>query len=337
MLSLATKTDRTLFFDFLPIDLGTIRGMKTKIQLYTVPGQVFYDTTRKLVLKGADGVVFVADSQSAMADANLDSFENLITNLKEQNFNLEELPHMIQYNKRDMKNIMSIEECEAKLNRFNAPYQEACALKGEGVFETLKGISKLVLQNLGKKYGMDEDSKPASSARSKGTVKSGSKPPDLPSTAPPPAAKPPSTAKPTPSAAKPSSASVPESSPNQPVTARSGPDGTRTEPNEPLHPKAPSREAAPVSRPVPPTATRKRGLEPISSLGTSEVVETDRDSSLEVSELNDMAEIADMASKSTEQDVPVQPDPIEVPIAINLPKGLGGTPLRIVLNITFSD
>jgi hypothetical protein len=106
MLSLATKTDRTLFFDFLPIDLGTIRGMKTKIQLYTVPGQVFYDTTRKLVLKGADGVVFVADSQKAMADANLDSFENLITNLGEQNIKLDSMPHVIQFNKRDMKNIM---------------------------------------------------------------------------------------------------------------------------------------------------------------------------------------------------------------------------------------
>ncbi|PIE03568.1 MAG: hypothetical protein CSA81_01490 [Acidobacteria bacterium] len=157
MLSLATKTDRTLFFDFLPIDLGNIRGMKTKIQLYTVPGQVFYDTTRKLVLKGADGVVFVADSQAPMVDANIDSFDNLITNLREQNQELENLPHVIQLNKRDMKNILSVEEMNEKVNRFNAPSFEAIATEGEGVFETLKGISKLVLKHLTQKYGLEPE------------------------------------------------------------------------------------------------------------------------------------------------------------------------------------
>ena len=157
MLSLATKTDRTLFFDFLPIDLGTIRGMKTKIQLYTVPGQVFYDTTRKLVLKGADGVVFVADSQRAMVDANLDSFENLIVNLKEQNLDIKSMPYVIQFNKRDMKNVVPVEELNQRLNKEGVPHFEAVAPKGEGVFETLKGISKLVLKNLGKKYGLEED------------------------------------------------------------------------------------------------------------------------------------------------------------------------------------
>lgn len=157
MLSLATKTDRTLFFDFLPIDLGNIRGMKTKIQLYTVPGQVFYDTTRKLVLKGADGVVFVADSQAPMLDANIDSFDNLITNLREQNQELENLPHVIQFNKRDMKNILSPEVMDEKINRFNAPYFEAVAPDGIGVFETLKGISKLVLKHLTQKYGLEPE------------------------------------------------------------------------------------------------------------------------------------------------------------------------------------
>lgn len=159
MLSLATKTDRTLFFDFLPIDLGSIRGMKTKIQLYTVPGQVFYDTTRKLVLKGADGVVFVADSQSVMLDANIDSFENLITNLREQNLDIENMPHVIQYNKRDMKNIMDVEDLEKEVNKYGMPYFEAVAPEGVGVFETLKGISKLVLNSLSKKYGLEEEKK----------------------------------------------------------------------------------------------------------------------------------------------------------------------------------
>jgi hypothetical protein len=173
MLSLATKTDRTLFFDFLPIDLGHIRGMKTKIQLYTVPGQVFYDTTRKLVLKGADGVVFVADSQGPMLEANIGSFENLITNLKEQNQKLEDMPHVIQYNKRDMKNVLSVEELNEKLNRFDAPFFEAVAPQGMGVFETLKGISGLVLKHLNRKYGLNPD-------RQKSSAMPASPPPQAP-------------------------------------------------------------------------------------------------------------------------------------------------------------
>ena len=152
MLSLATKTDRTLFFDFLPLDLGTIRGMKTRIQLYTVPGQVFYNETRKLVLKGADGIVFVADSQEQMMGANVESFRNLEENLKAHGMNLAELPHVIQFNKRDLPRLASIEEMNAAINRHNAPFYESVATTGIGVQDTLKAITKLVLLYLTKKY-----------------------------------------------------------------------------------------------------------------------------------------------------------------------------------------
>jgi len=153
MLSLATQTDRTLFFDFLPIELGTIRGMKTRIQLYTVPGQVFYDATRKLVLRGADAVVFVADSQAQALDGNRESFQNLIDNLKEQGSELEKLPHVIQFNKRDTPNALPIDVLDREINRFKAPTFEACATKGQGVRETLSGVARLVLRHLTEKYG----------------------------------------------------------------------------------------------------------------------------------------------------------------------------------------
>jgi mutual gliding-motility protein MglA len=153
MLSLATQTDRTLFFDFLPIELGTIRGMKTRIQLYTVPGQVFYDATRKLVLRGADGVVFVADSQAPAVDSNKESFQNLIDNLKEQGADLEKMPHVIQWNKRDTPNALPVDTLNAAVNRFKCPTFEASAIRGEGVRETLQGVAKLVLQHLSEKYG----------------------------------------------------------------------------------------------------------------------------------------------------------------------------------------
>jgi signal recognition particle receptor subunit beta len=153
MLSLATQTDRTLFFDFLPIELGTVRGMKTRIQLYTVPGQVFYDATRKLVLRGADAVVFVADSQAQAMDGNKESFQNLIENLKEQGSDLAKLPHVIQFNKRDIANALPVEVLDRELNRFQAPTFEACATQGRGVRETLKGVALLVLRHLTEKYG----------------------------------------------------------------------------------------------------------------------------------------------------------------------------------------
>ncbi|NOZ12308.1 MAG: hypothetical protein GXO69_01515 [Acidobacteria bacterium] len=155
MVSLATQTDRTLFFDFLPIELGQIKGLNTKIQLYTVPGQVFYDATRKLVLKGADGIVFVADSQKDMLQANIDSFGNLISNLRALGFELEELPHVMQYNKRDLNNILDVETLNKELNRFNVPFFETSAITGDGVVETLREIARIVLLNISEKYDVE--------------------------------------------------------------------------------------------------------------------------------------------------------------------------------------
>lgn len=152
MLSLATKTDRTLFFDFLPMDLGEIRGMKTRIQLYTVPGQVFYNETRKLVLKGADGIVFVADSQEQMLGANVESYRNLEENLKANGLSLADMPHVLQFNKRDLPRVTSIEELNTALNRYNAPFYESVATAGIGVQDTLRAIVKLVLLHLTRKY-----------------------------------------------------------------------------------------------------------------------------------------------------------------------------------------
>jgi signal recognition particle receptor subunit beta len=150
MVSLATETDRTLFFDFLPLELGEIRGFKTRFHLYTVPGQVFYDASRKLILKGIDGAVFVADSQYARIDANEESFDNLQENLAEYNLSLEKIPYVIQYNKRDLPGVMEIEELRQMLNKKNVPEFEAVASKGTGVFETLKAIARLVFMELKK-------------------------------------------------------------------------------------------------------------------------------------------------------------------------------------------
>ena len=146
MVSLATETERTLFFDFLPLDLGEIRGFKTRFHLYTVPGQVFYDASRKLILRGVDGVCFVADSQEARMDANLESLENLRHNLEEQGFDLDQLPYVIQYNKRDMPEVVSLEELSANLNPTQVPEFEAVAITGVGVFETLKGLARQVIR-----------------------------------------------------------------------------------------------------------------------------------------------------------------------------------------------
>lgn len=368
MLSLATKTDRTLFFDFLPIDLGKIRGMKTKIQLYTVPGQVFYDTTRKLVLKGADGVVFVADSQAPMIEANIDSFQNLITNLKEQNIEIADMPHVIQYNKRDMKNVMAIDELEARVNTYKVPHFEAVAPKGVGVFETLKGISKVVLKNLAAKYGLEEEGGAAASSKFASTA------PPLPtvpgkaaaprpkpqiSAAPPRPAAPPAPARPAasiaPNPVRPAASIAPT-----PVAAKAGRrnDGELDEidfiEDEVAAPvaKAPARPA-----PAPP---RTGGLKPLSNFDDSEVIELDDMDPLEIEELDDMAEIANMAEEDSGIATPQPPAtgpvtkrppaaaaaakaapaalaPIEVPVTINLPANLAGKPLRLRLDITFDD
>jgi signal recognition particle receptor subunit beta len=182
MLSLATETDRTLFFDFLPIEIGTIRGMRTRIQLYTVPGQVFYNATRRMVLKGADAVCFVADSQEAMLDANLESYENMRQNLEANEIDPDEIPAVLQYNKRDLPNALPIEILNERLNPHNYPFYEAVAVRGVGVEDTLKAVTKLVFKSLSVRYG---DGAPATSApgRAPGPPRSGSSPRPL---SPPP-------------------------------------------------------------------------------------------------------------------------------------------------------
>jgi signal recognition particle receptor subunit beta len=152
MISLATETERTLFFDFLPLALGKIRGFRTRFHLYTVPGQVFYDASRKLILKGVDGVVFVADSQIERMEANLESLDNLKVNLREQGYDLDKVPYVVQYNKRDLPNAAPLDEMRALLNPGGTPDYEACATVGKGVFETLKAAAKGVLTDL-KKMG----------------------------------------------------------------------------------------------------------------------------------------------------------------------------------------
>jgi signal recognition particle receptor subunit beta len=181
MLSLATEADRTLFFDFLPIDLGTIRGMKTRVQLYTVPGQVFYNATRRMVLKGADCVVFVADSQEAMLDANLGALENLRENLEANEIDPDEIPTVIQYNKRDLPNALPVDVLQEKLNTKGWPHFTAIAMTGEGVEETLKAATALVFKTLSGKYG-------AAPARPK--LSPPKPPPPAPEPAPAPAPEP---------------------------------------------------------------------------------------------------------------------------------------------------
>ncbi len=149
MISLATETDRTLYFDFLPLNLGKIHGFRIRFQLYTVPGQVFYNASRKLILKGADGIIFVADSQSARFEANRESIYNLKENLDENNLSLADIPYVLQLNKRDLPNVTPIEEMVAALRIKGEPVYKAVAIKGQGVFETLKACSKLVLNKLG--------------------------------------------------------------------------------------------------------------------------------------------------------------------------------------------
>ncbi|ATH06431.1 gliding-motility protein MglA [Halobacteriovorax marinus] len=148
IISLNNENERTLFFDFLPLDLGEIRGFKTRFHLYTVPGQVFYEASRKLILRGVDGVVFVADSQVERLDANIESLKSLESNLLEQGYDMSQIPIIMQWNKRDLPNVMSAEDLSEKLNKWNFEEFEAIATQGNGVFESLKHISKLVLMNL---------------------------------------------------------------------------------------------------------------------------------------------------------------------------------------------
>ncbi len=148
MISLATETERTLFFDFLPIDLGEIRGFKTRFHLYTVPGQVYYNASRRLILKGVDGIIFVADSQATRAEANIEAMHNLYENLESYGYDPDEIPFSIQYNKRDITDILPVEELRAQINPMGVPDFEAVAIEGKGVFETLSSVSKMVVKAL---------------------------------------------------------------------------------------------------------------------------------------------------------------------------------------------
>ena len=148
LISLATESDRTLFFDFLPIELGTIRGFRTRFHLYTVPGQVYYNASRKLILKGVDGVIFVADSQAERMEANVEAMHNLYENLESYGYDLTQIPFAIQYNKRDLSNAMTVDELRAQLNPAGVSDFEGIAIEGKGVFETLGSVSKLVVQSL---------------------------------------------------------------------------------------------------------------------------------------------------------------------------------------------
>ena len=151
LISLATETDRTLFFDFLPLELGNVRGFRTRFHLYTVPGQVFYDASRRLILKGVDGVIFVADSQEARMDANIESVDNLKENLRARGYDLTNIPYVLQLNKRDLPGVVSVENMVKELQVKGEPIFEACAVSGVGVFETLKAVARQVLMDLKKR------------------------------------------------------------------------------------------------------------------------------------------------------------------------------------------
>jgi len=148
MISLATETERTLFFDFLPIDLGEIRGFRTRFHLYTVPGQVYYNASRRLILKGVDGLIFVADSQRSRLEANIEAMHNLYENMESYGYDVQTIPLVVQYNKRDLPDIMPVEELREVLNPMEVPDFEAVAIEGEGVFQTLSAVSKMVVKSL---------------------------------------------------------------------------------------------------------------------------------------------------------------------------------------------
>ncbi len=253
MVSLETETDRTLFFDLLPIDVGRIAGFKTRIQLYTVPGQVFYNTTRKLVLKGVDGVVFVADSQRPMVQANIESLNNLGENLAEIGLKLNEVPLVLQYNKRDLTDICTVEEMNQSLNHHNWPFFEASAITGEGVFETLKGISKMTLLHIKKKMqkgdggGVAATGAGVAAPAASQPAAAKASPPATPA-APRPAATtpPPAAAAPPPAAAAPAQAAAAQAAAAQPIAAPPEP--------SPLPPQAPAPQ--PVATPQAATATQ---------------------------------------------------------------------------------
>ncbi len=302
MMSIATETDRTLFFDFLPLDLGKVAGMNTKFQLYTVPGQVYYKATRKLVLQGADGVVFVADSQANMLEENLQSLEDLEENLSENGLDINTIPLVLQWNKRDLDNILSVEELNAKLNRWGAPNNEAVAINGDGIFPTLKALARVVIQKLNKEHGYDKDrsselpsvkqtppapapaAKAPAAANAADTRKAAAQAlaAELSGTAPapPPPPPPPPTAQgapaaaapaPPPPAPAPAAAPVPAAPPPPPPTTQSPPAAPAPPPAAaaPAPPPAPAAPPPPASTQKPPPAGSK--------IDTSESTVKDKD------------------------------------------------------------
>jgi hypothetical protein len=185
--SISTDGDRTLFFDFMPLDLGTVAGMHTKFQLYTVPGQVYYNSTRKLVLQGVDGVIFVADSDPEKIEENIESYENLIENLRDYGKDIRELPHVIQYNKRDLPNAASVEDLDKAINRFGVPTFEAVATTGEGVFPTLKVLAGMVLESVDRMDSRGKAPAPAAAAPQPAAVGAGAAAPAPAARSAPPA------------------------------------------------------------------------------------------------------------------------------------------------------
>jgi hypothetical protein len=230
MVSIATETDRTLYFDFLPLDLGQVAGMRTKFQLYTVPGQIYYNATRKLVLQGVDGVIFVADSSPDKMNENLESLQNLRDNLAEMNLTIDDVPLVLQYNKRDLPNALSMADMNAKINPMGVPAFEGVAREGKGVFATLKEISRLVIERLNKEHA------PAANRRRTNTAL----------TAPPPS---PTPARPAPSQPAPTPAMPPPAQHHTPL-------------NTPRQPPQPQRPPAPTPGQMPPAPQRQIGAPP---------------------------------------------------------------------------
>ena len=331
MVSLETETDRTLFFDLLPIDVGVIGGFKTRLQLYTVPGQVFYNTTRKLVLKGADGIVFVADSQRAMLDANSESFKNLRENLAEIGLDLDEIPLVVQLNKRDLPNVASREEIMAMIGPAGK-YEsvEATAVNGGGVFETLKTISKLTLRTLRKRMMGDEPAKPVMQM----TVRKQGDPPILkpsaaPSTPPPAAPVPAPVAPPPPQQLSARTVAIPA----MPAVAAAMPQPASAttavaEPAEMLQqPVAPPAPVVPEAAPVPPApvtsvTAEELAAEPEVNFSTERVAKAEEPVVKHVkvrSNVDIMAELESLRKKSTQGPPKSKKDPLAALNALTAP------------------
>lgn len=254
--SISTDGDRTLFFDFMPLDLGNVAGMRTKFQLYTVPGQVYYNSTRKLVLQGVDGVIFIADSGADKIDENIESYENLVENLQEYGKDIRELPHVIQYNKRDLPNAMSVEELDQRMNKFGVPTFEAVANTGEGVFPTLKVLAGMVLESIDKMDTRRPASRPKQPPREKASGKSPAQAPRQPAarpaaaTAPPRSGAAPAARRPAPGRAVPARAPVPAG--GRPPARGNGARSATSRP-------APARAVADARRRQVAAAPRRRG------------------------------------------------------------------------------